>query len=122
MKEIYDFGMVLKELRCKRKMTQSDLGARLGLTKAAVSKYESGIASPPLDTLRQMAALFNVSLDYLCGTEQREKLSVYSLTDEQVAMLSQIADILRDKNRDIYPVDESEMFRLLGKLTAELTR
>lgn len=122
MKEIYDFGVILKELRRKRNMTQSDLGKRLGLTKAAVSKYESGIAAPPLDTLRSMSALFNVSLDYLCGTEQREKISVYNLTDRQITIVRSLVDLFRENNKSKDETLSANEYKLLGEILAELSK
>ena len=122
MKDIYDFGVVLKELRRKRNMTQSDLGKRLGLTKAAVSKYESGIAAPPLDTLRSISALFNVSLDYLCGTEQREKISVYNLTDRQITIVKSLVDLFRENNKNKDEILSANEYKLLGEILVELAK
>lgn len=120
MKYAYDFGQTLKELRKKRNMTQTELGKRLGVTKAAVSKYEQGIASPPLDILRTMASVFNVSLDYLCGTEQREKISVYNLTNEQIELVDRFVNILRDHNYSNRNKLSDNDLMILGAIVDEL--
>ena len=116
MEKAYDLGTVLKRLRQQRKMTQTALGERLGLTKAAISKYESGIASPPLETLRAIAVLFNVSMDYLCGTEQREKISVYNLKNEQIAVINRLVSTFRSKNEQAPLHLSPEDYQLLGKI------
>lgn len=122
MEYAYDFGQILKTLRKEKHMTQTKLGDRLGISKAAVSKYELGLASPPLDILRNMAAIFNVSLDYLCGTEQRDKISVYNLTNEQIDLVIRLVETFRKKNhREQLDHDRStEEYRILGEITALL--
>lgn len=47
------------------KLNQEDFGSLLGITKATVSRYETGVAIPPLDTLTKISSVANVSLDWL---------------------------------------------------------
>lgn len=55
----------LKLLRKAHKFTQDELAERLGLTKSAISKFETGNSAPSFDTLKKIVALYNVSTDYL---------------------------------------------------------
>lgn len=57
----------LKNLRTSHKMTQDDIAEILGKDRSLIAKYESGKAVPPLDVLRVLAKLYNVSVDSLCG-------------------------------------------------------
>ena len=59
----------IKELRLKHNLTQEELGKILNVQKAAVSKYEKGIASPSNEVLKKLSAFFNVSIDYLLDNE-----------------------------------------------------
>lgn len=61
------FGIKLKELRKKVKITQSELAEFLGITQQAVGKWEAGRSAPDPDTLMRLAEYFNVSVDYLLG-------------------------------------------------------
>lgn len=61
------FGKKLKELRLENKLTQTDLGKKINISKANMSKYENDIIEPNLDTINALAQLFNVSSDYLLG-------------------------------------------------------
>ncbi|MCM1189243.1 MAG: helix-turn-helix domain-containing protein [bacterium] len=54
-------------LRKAHSMTQEQLAEALGVTFAAVSKWERGIATPDLSYITEMAGLFEVSLDVLVG-------------------------------------------------------
>ena len=55
----------LYELRKKDGLSQEQLAERLGVSRQAVSKWESGKAVPESDTLISISEYFNVSLDYL---------------------------------------------------------
>lgn len=55
----------LKLLRKGRKLTQDELAQRLGVTKSAISKFETGNSAPSFETLKKAAALYRVSTDYL---------------------------------------------------------
>ena len=46
--ETYDFGVLLKELREKKGMTQEQLAKKLGVSKGSVSGYEHNISMPPV--------------------------------------------------------------------------
>lgn len=54
-------------LRKERSMTQEQLAEALGVTAAAVSKWERGAAMPELNLIAEMADLFEVSIDALIG-------------------------------------------------------
>jgi transcriptional regulator with XRE-family HTH domain len=56
-------------LRRKKGITQDELAAFLGVTKASVSKWETKQSYPDILLLPQLAAYFNVSIDELLGYE-----------------------------------------------------
>lgn len=62
-------GYRLRELRRERKMSQSDLGKLLGVTKVSVSGYEKGTRVPSMDILLLILDVFEISADYLLGRE-----------------------------------------------------
>lgn len=54
-------GQRIKRLRKERKWTQEMLGAKLGVKKAAVQKYESGkVVNLKQETIKKLADLFEV--------------------------------------------------------------
>ena len=55
----------LKELREEKELTQEALGELINLTKANISKYESGKLEPNIETINFLASYFGVSSDYL---------------------------------------------------------
>lgn len=59
--------MRLKRLRKQRYLTQQEVGKIIGVSTVAVSGYENGIRSPEIETLKNIATLFETSIDYLVG-------------------------------------------------------
>lgn len=62
-----DFKTRLKRLRKQRELTQQQVGDYIGVSKVAVSGYENGIRNPEIETLKKLADLFDISIDYLVG-------------------------------------------------------
>ncbi|TNJ65160.1 helix-turn-helix transcriptional regulator [Paenibacillus hemerocallicola] len=63
-------GETIAQLRKQKRWSQLIVATRLGIAKSTYAGYESGYREPSLDTLRQLAELFEVSLDRMVG--QRE--------------------------------------------------
>lgn len=61
------FGDIIKELRMDAGLTQEDLAEKFNISRAAISKYETGEREPNLDFLIKFSNYFNVSIDYLLG-------------------------------------------------------
>ena len=59
------FSEKLQILRKNKGLTQEALGARLGVSRQAVAKWESGQIYPDISNLIQISDLMNVSVDYL---------------------------------------------------------
>ena len=65
-----EIGERLKQLRIKRKLTQFEVEELTGINRSTLSLYELGIRVPPIDKLMQLALLYKVSINYLCGIEK----------------------------------------------------
>lgn len=62
-------GRRIAEARWEGGLTQEEVAAHLGVTKAAVSKWERGRSLPDLALAPKLAALFALSVDELIGYE-----------------------------------------------------
>lgn len=68
-----EFGERLKALREEKNLTRAALANNLVLSYSAVSKYETNVRFPDIETLIKVADFFDVSLDYLlCRSDIRE--------------------------------------------------
>lgn len=95
----YDFGEILKSLRKQGGLTQSELGRRVGLSKAVVSKYENGMGYPTFDTLIRIAKYFGVTTDYLLGVETASALDVSGLTESQLEAVHRTVNEFKKANK-----------------------
>lgn len=56
-------GQNIRFLRKKLRFNQTELGERAGVSKGAISSYESGSSIPGIDTLAKIAKIFEVAVD-----------------------------------------------------------
>ena len=63
----------LTELRRAGGMSQEELAEKLGVSRQAVSKWESGATMPELSKLIELAKLYRVSLDALLSLEHAQE-------------------------------------------------
>ena len=70
------FSEKLQILRKNKGLTQEELAEKLGVSRQAVAKWESGETIPDLDKCRLLAELFEVSLDDLANYEPEENLGL----------------------------------------------
>jgi len=94
-----DFGENLKRLRKGRNLTQQELGASIGLSKAVVSKYENGMGFPTFDVLIRIAQFFGVSTDYLLGVCGSRLIDITGLTESQADSIHLLVSEFRKANR-----------------------
>jgi len=68
MKEI-NISRILVDNRKEKGITQEELAKYIGVSKASVSKWETGQSYPDITFLPQLATYFNISIDDLMGYE-----------------------------------------------------
>lgn len=98
-----EFGENLRKLRKGRGMTQSELGGQAGLSKAVISKYETGLGYPSFDVLIRIAQYFGVSTDYLLGVASTRSMDITGLTEPQADALHRLVSELRNANKSLIP-------------------
>lgn len=57
----------IKYLRENARMTQKELGERVGISPGNISKYELGQLEPNLTVIKKLSDFFDVSSDFLLG-------------------------------------------------------
>ena len=65
-----EFHEKLQSLRKQKGLTQDKLAQILYVSRAAVSKWESGRGYPSIDSLKQISTYFSVTLDDLLSSEE----------------------------------------------------
>lgn len=79
-----DISERLQDLRKKSKYSQEEVADILGISRQAVSKWESGQGKPEIENIIKLADIYNVSTDFLLlgkdskmaiPAKEKEKLS-----------------------------------------------
>ena len=86
-----DFGTRLKEMLKQRDLSQKDFSAAINISPSAVGNYIHGLREPDYTTLKKIAAYFQVSTDFLLGTdldvthspEENELLQIYRILNKK---------------------------------------
>lgn len=66
----------LIQMRKMRRMTQEEVAEKVGVTRQAVAKWESGETVPDLEKCKTLAELFGVSLDDLANYESEKNFGM----------------------------------------------
>lgn len=81
----------LKKLREDAGLSQERLANQLGVAQQSIHSYERGLYEPDIATLKQLAAYFDTSVDYLIGnTEVRDKIvktDKFELNEEEAEVI-----------------------------------
>ncbi len=88
----------IKELREVWGWTQAELARKMNMTRNGINSWEQGLSMPSPPNLVELARIFSVSTDYLLGVERLATVNVSGLNEEDVAMLSKLADRLRESH------------------------
>lgn len=83
----------LKEIRKQNGTTQVSLAKFLGIDQTTYSGYETGKSNPDINTLIKIANYFNISLDYLCGRQNKNLIFADSLSEKKKELINLIKDL-----------------------------
>jgi len=104
----------LRALRL-RGVRQTDIAQRLGITQSAVSKWVRGRSTPDIPTLRQLAAILNVTVDYLVGGDDSKDLEAIAKIVEGLQGVYELLgstlnelELYAATPAPVYPFDEPE--------------
>lgn len=110
MEPTVSIGSVIARERRLRGVTQQELAERLGVSKAAVSKWEVGQSMPDVALLPRIAAYFSLTLDELFGyrpvLSEEEVATLYAelraeAVRDQSSALVRLRAVVRDHYADV---------------------
>ena len=81
-------GDRIRQLRIEHQMTQEELGAKVGVQKEAIYKFENGlVVNLKRSVLEKLALVLDTTPTYLMGMEESEH-NPSTLTPQQSALLA----------------------------------
>ena len=89
-----EFNEELQKLRTNENLTQEELAEKLYVSRAAISKWESGRGYPSIDSLKAIAKYFHVTIDELIGSEEIVDLAEQDMKSSNKKYTALICGIL----------------------------
>ena len=77
MEEIDKISKIIKELRKEKKLTQNELGEKLGVSGKAVSKWERGESLPDITIIKKLSDILGISSDELLQGKKKQTHKKY---------------------------------------------
>lgn len=111
-------GSRLRSARDKSGLTQMEVAEKLGISNGAISGYERNYRDPDTDTLKRLAELYGVSIDWLKGHGNKKESAgtlPKSKLDEAVRRVNETLDIDITDDPDIMAALETYLLAL-GKI------
>ena len=84
-------GENLTQARKAAGLTQADVAAKLGVSRQAVSRWESGQSKPSTEKLLALGEFYGVAIDRLLRAENVEKPIVETVSDLPETVSSETA-------------------------------
>ncbi len=114
-------GDTIRDLRRIRGLTQQQLAALVGVSRAALASWETGRRTPDVQTIRALASAFGTTTDYLLGHREfngvvREAEPASGCTSRCSAAHPLDPELLQDEERELWHQLELH-FRRQKKLT-----
>ncbi len=79
-------GKFLKELRKEHDMTQEQLGERIGVTNKTVSRWETGNYMPPIESLKLLSDIYQISINEILSGERLDKEQYIDAAEENITV------------------------------------
>ena len=92
------FASRLRQLRLDKNLRQEQVAKLIGVNKSAISKYENNTRQPSFEIFVRLANFYRVTTDYLLGMTNNRSLDLSGLSDEEVALVSEMVALMTQKN------------------------
>lgn len=98
-----EFKDRFKELRKRNKYSMESIGEMVGISKSAISAWESGEKYPRTPTLIKLCEIYDVSMDYLVGNSDE------AITKEQTRNLAILLSESNDFHYNGIPLSNDDL-------------
>ena len=95
-------GQKLKKLRTDKNLTQKDLADQLHVTFQTVSKWENDENEPDISTLKELAKLYECSIDYLLSEEEEQSEPVEVVDEKPQENVQEVTKTIIVHHNDLH--------------------
>tara|TARA_Y100000739_G_C20533840_1_gene430258 strand:+ start:273 stop:935 length:663 start_codon:yes stop_codon:yes gene_type:complete len=114
-------GKNIKKIRNTKGLSQTEFGKIFDLTRGSIGSYEEGRAEPKIETLKEIAKKFSISLDdiitkeltvnQLSGFSPENMMGFNDLESTNIGLPSIMPKTLSDKHGDIETISQNTFFK-----------
>ena len=98
-------GEKIRQLRREKDWSQGQLAIKLGISERHISRYENEKFTPSASTLKKIAEVFGVTIDYLLSCNNPEDdnkpLQIADIKDPELLECFLEADELEESDREV---------------------
>ena len=115
-----NFGLRLKQLRERKRLSQIELANILEVSNGSISKWERNERQPDYETLEKIADFFNTSIDYLLGrSETKDNNNVdfsFSTPQEALSFILKQDMVADFGGYDLENMSDDEIMEMAGDI------
>ena len=113
--DMVKMGSFLAELRKEQKLTQAELGEKLGVTNKTVSRWETGIYMPPVEILEELSRLYGLTINEILSgrkltTEEYKEMAESNIRETLKASTFE----LKEKQTSVYKGYKQDKIEMRG--------
>ncbi|HYX08655.1 MAG TPA: RstR family transcriptional repressor [Bacteroidales bacterium] len=91
-------GQHITTLRKDKKLSQSELGKRVGTSGDLIGRYERDEVKPSIDVIIRIADALNVSIDFLVGK------TTFEINQDMLRRFQEVSSLPENAKKQIYMV------------------
>lgn len=113
--DMVKMGSFLAELRKEQKLTQAELGEKLGVTNKTVSRWETGTYMPPVEILEELSRLYGLTINEILSgrkltTEEYKEMAESNIRETLKASTFE----LKEKQTSVYKGYKQDKIEMRG--------
>ena len=113
--DMVKMGSFLAELRKEQKLTQAELGEKLGVTNKTVSRWETGTYMPPVEILEELSRLYGLTINEILSgrkltTEEYKEMAESNIRETLKASTFE----LKEKQTSVYKGYKRDKIEMRG--------
>lgn len=108
----------LKVLRKEKGISLEELAEKIGVSRQAVSKWESGDTTPDIYNCMSLANFFGITIDELVGIDELKKNNENQNNEKYLFGIAKVGErgqvVIPKKARDIYNISAGDSVIIVG--------